>query len=97
MSGDLPVPLAAPMFQRLEVLPSSPAVLEEEALPGSMSVLTGESARRPDAVQGVMSSCHIRLPNGASLELSGTLSTGLIGHLLQVAGALPVKARSLPR
>ncbi|MEO5347397.1 MAG: hypothetical protein H7834_13625 [Magnetococcus sp. YQC-9] len=85
------------MFQRLEVLPSSPAVLEEESLPGCMAVLTGESVRRGDAVQDVMSSCHIRLPNGAALELNGTLSTGLIGHLLQVAGALPVKAGSLPR
>ncbi|MEO5345819.1 MAG: hypothetical protein H7834_05495 [Magnetococcus sp. YQC-9] len=95
-SGDLPLRVAVPMFQRLEVLPSS-AVLEEESLSGCMEVWTGESTRRSDAVQDVMSSCHIRLPNGAALELNGTGSTGLIGHLLQVAGAFPVKAGNLPR
>lgn len=96
LSGDHPVPLAAPMFQRLEVLPSL-AVPEEESSPGSMAVLAGESARTPDAVLEVMTSCHIRLPNGAALELNGTLSSGLIGHLLQVAGALPMVAERFPR
>ncbi|MBF0127114.1 MAG: hypothetical protein HQM02_07870 [Magnetococcales bacterium] len=96
LSGDHPVQPAVPMFQRLEVLPL-PSVPEEESSPDRMAISAGGSARTPDAVLEVMTSCHIRLPNGAALELNGTLSTGLIGHLLQVAGALPVMAERFPR
>lgn len=96
LSGDLPVQVAEPMFQRLEVLTSS-AVLEEESFPGCRAVLTGERARSPDAVQDIMNNCHIRLPNGATLELSGSLSTGLIGHVLQVVGAMPLMAERVVR
>ncbi len=83
LSRDLPVQPEAPMFQRLEVLPSS-------------AVLAAGSVRAPDAVLEV-SSCHIRLPNGAALEVKGPLSTGLIGHWLQVVGAMPLMAERVGR
>lgn len=86
-SGELSMPQAAPMFQRLELVSASVPVDEE--LPPERDETRG--------VEGVTSleaiaSCRIRLPNGTALEVSGALSAGLIGQLLQVAGALPLVA-----
>ncbi|MBF0437773.1 MAG: hypothetical protein HQL93_01495 [Magnetococcales bacterium] len=53
---------------------------------------SGNLSPMPDSSLAAFSSCRIRLPNGTALEVSGTLSAGLIGQLLQVAGALPLVA-----
>ncbi|MBF0417654.1 MAG: hypothetical protein HQL86_05325 [Magnetococcales bacterium] len=88
-SGDLSVLSAAPMFQRLEISPFAKP-LEDSSNPNHLPASHGNAVERSDPVVEVITDCRIRLPNGAVLEVGGSLSAGLIGRLLQVVGTLPV-------
>ena len=86
-SGELPVQPAAPMFQRLEVMPT--AVPLDDDLSPDCNDARGDASKMLDTALATISNCCIRWPNGTALEVSGALSADLIGSLLQVTGVLP--------
>lgn len=93
---DLSVAPAASMFQRLEVSSFS-ELLEDSSTSDHLTASAGNAVERSDLVVEAITGCQIRLPNGATLEVGGSLSTDLIGRLLQVVGTLPVVAGRVSR
>ncbi|MBF0429275.1 MAG: hypothetical protein HQL94_10160 [Magnetococcales bacterium] len=79
------------MFRRLEMVPTF--VPQEKEMVSEPVVQMDDACNTSSEA---FSTCNIRLPNGGVLELTGSLSSGLIGHLLQIVGVLPIiNARSV--
>ncbi|MBF0181977.1 MAG: hypothetical protein HQM03_18320 [Magnetococcales bacterium] len=92
--GKLPDDLASPMFCRLTVTPDTSMSPQDDPLPVPHAASIGPGALT--MVEGI-SGCHIRLSNGSTVELTGRLSMSLIGHVLQVAGSLPMVSGRIVR